>query len=133
MGNRVCKRSLTAYLALWALFAAAFWFRWDSCGMAYTLLAYYIVLPVAAAAVCAAWGWCGGKKMRFAIPFALTAGQALLWALTIGVNGALLHGRWYALEFWLLPFTLVPALAGLTIGCMARALWRKGRGCGKGL
>jgi len=46
MENRICRRSLAVYLALWAFFVAAFWLRLDACGLLYGLAAFYIVLPL---------------------------------------------------------------------------------------
>ncbi|NBH76808.1 hypothetical protein D3Z52_01140 [Clostridiaceae bacterium] len=124
MENRICRRSLAVYLALWAFFVAAFWLRLDACGLLYGLAAFYIVLPLAALGVCALCGRYGGP-WRFALPFALAAGQVLLGMLTFSLSNTLSFGQWNLPELGHVPFTLVPALVGLAIGAALRAFSRR--------
>ena len=124
MENRVCKRGLAVYLALWVFFVAAFWLRLDACGMLYGLAAFYIVLPLAALGVCALCGRYGGP-WRFALPFALAAGQVLLGMLTFGLSNTLAFGHWNMPELGHVPFTLAPALVGLAVETALRAFSRR--------
>ena len=115
MENRICRRSLAVYLALWAFFVAAFWLRLDACGLLYGLAAFYIVLPLAALGVCALCGRYGGP-WRFAL---------LLGMLTFSLSNTLSFGQWNLPELGHVPFTLVPALVGLAIGAALRAFSRR--------
>lgn len=116
---------MVLYILVWLGIVIYFWLEVSGTeAFGFTLISFYLVLPLASLAVAVYYG-AGEDRIRYFIPLICGAFEVLGGFFTFQCANMVSNGRWNTPDLVMGLYTFIPALAGLGISLLIRFIRKK--------